>query len=186
MKNLIIILSLFFSISSCNQEGKNNLPNKNKLIKPLSHYFDFDEVVHYKTDLDSEQARDLINKRNKSKQDTLLLIAVSSLWLPRALTDTNFLNSLETLPFEKKALPNTSISLINNIFKEKVPIDEIEENMCLPLFRDILIFKKFQRINGLAKICFECQQHYIIGTSANTFLFGTQGDYKKLETILKK
>jgi hypothetical protein len=184
MKNVIIPIVLFISISSCNERNQNNSPSKKQIQTPLQNYFDFDEIVYYKIQIDSRKAMELIDGRNKTKQDTLLLNAILSLFIPQTITDTNFISSLETLNFRKKSINHTSYSSINEIFKEKIPAETIAETTCSPVFRDILIFKKSNNVVGLAKICFECQQNYILGTNANTFMFGQKGDYKKLETIL--
>ena len=55
------------------------------MVTPLTHFFDFDEVVHYRIELDSREAFELINNGKKTKQDSLGLIAVASLWQATAL-----------------------------------------------------------------------------------------------------
>ena len=39
---------------------------------------------------------------------------------------------------------------------------------------------------GTAKICFSCNANQIKGTNANTENFGQEGDFEKLEKILRK
>ena len=59
----------------------------------------------------------------------------------------------------------------------------------LPLFLIITLlitsYSKTGQINS-AKICFECMDHQIKGTGANTANFGQDGDYSRLQNILRK
>ena len=61
----------------------------------------------------------------------------------------------------------------------------MSETACIPVFRDILIFKKNNKSIGIAKICFECEKSHIVGTNKNIENFGQCGDFSKLMNILK-
>ncbi len=64
------------------------------------------------------------------------------------------------------------------------PVSEILEGFCLPVFRDILIFKKRHKVIGIVKICFGCEKAVIVGSQANTIGFGQDGDFQKLKKLL--
>jgi hypothetical protein len=49
---------------------------------------------------------------------------------------------------------------------------EVYSSLCLPVLRDILIFRQDNRIVRFAKLCFSCDQSIIVGTARKTFLFG--------------
>lgn len=55
---------------------------------------------------------------------------------------------------------------------------------CIAVYRDILVFKKENKIIGTAKLCFSCDQNVITGTQHNTDEFGQSGDYAKLFKLL--
>lgn len=74
---------------------------------------------------------------------------------------------------------------VDDIFIEK-EIFEPVFSKCMPIYRDVLVFKKKGKIIGIAEICFTCGQNIINGTHANTENFGQKGDYEKLEKILLK
>lgn len=57
---------------------------------------------------------------------------------------------------------------------------------CIPVFRDILIFRKNKKNSGMMKICFGCHQYRILGTNAKTENFGTDNDYSQLWKILNE
>ena len=67
---------------------------------------------------------------------------------------------------------------------EKSTLENIA-TACIHVYRDILIFKKEGKVIGTAKICFDCMSKQIKGTTANTENFGQDGDYEKLEKILR-
>ena len=73
---------------------------------------------------------------------------------------------------------------IDKIFIEKSTLENIA-TACIHVYRDILIFKKEGKVIGTAKICFDCMSKQIKGTTANTENFGQDGDYEKLEKILR-
>ena len=75
------------------------------------------------------------------------------------------------------------IKAIDEIFTEKKHA-EYYEFACIPIFRDVLIFKNKSKVVGIAKICFTCNNSVIVGTNANTEEFGMSGDYEKLSEIL--
>ena len=56
--------------------------------------------------------------------------------------------------------------------------------ICAPVYRDILIFKKDNKVSGIAKVCFDCSQNLLwtkYGETLNSPL-----DYYKLGEYLKK
>ena len=92
---------------------------------------------------------------------------------------------MEKINFQKSEIDKSKFGEINKIFVEKT-VNQIADYACIAVYRDILIFKKQNKTVGIAKICFECFKKQIIGTNANTENFGQDGDYEKLEKILKK
>jgi hypothetical protein len=55
---------------------------------------------------------------------------------------------------------------------------------CIAIYRDILVFRNHGKICGIAKVCFKCGIHVIVGTESKTDEFGQAGDYNKLNQLL--
>ena len=85
--------------------------------------------------------------------------------------------------YSKQMIPAAYHAAIETIFSEKNTSNNWVA-ACEPIYRDILIFKQSNKIVGVAKLCFECHQHQILGTSVNTEMFGQDGDWEKLEMLL--
>jgi len=184
---LLAIISFFLGCK--NPEHSNiNIPQSNTsvekkfILKYGKVYFDYDAIDHYHINMDENSIMALDTIPNRSKKDQLKLdILINK--TPKNINDTEFIKSLEKIGFKKSVIKNQNLKKINDIFIEKTVSENIEY-ACVPIYRDILIFKKQKAIIGMAKICFDCHQKHIVGTNANTENFGQDGDYPKLLQIL--
>lgn len=168
----IMLASAFFF--GCDQQEE----------KDKQYYFNFDEVKHYTTEAKTNKIFALSDSNNlPAKQKYRIDILIHN--KPRSLSDTAFIKDLEKNGFELNSIEKEQFAAINNIFCEK-DHENITGYSCAPVYRDLLVFKKHDRITGIAKICFECARHHIVGTDADTKNFGQSGDYAKLENILKQ
>src|SRR5690606_31320119 len=161
MKNLyyLFVVGLFFLGCKQNQ----------------SNFFDFESVEYYSIDENS------ISYFTSSKEIERIVLEDFFSEIP----DENFTETLERIGYHKIILDNRYNKQLNTIFKERsCKFDDIAA--CAPIFRDILIFKKNNQITGLAKICFQCNKSYFVGTSKNTEHFDVCGNYAELEQILNK
>ena len=178
MKNNIYLFSIVLTLfCSCRQESDLETNEGFSYKGSGEYYFDFDQIDHYSFDLD---VKDIKNKA----------IITPSTWGflysdIKALNDTMFIDSL--------ILNNFSIYEVNPSFFESIKEismdknhDEIMTTDCIPIYRDILVFKRNKTIIGVVKICLECSMHSITGTTINTIGFGQSGDYDSLKSILDK
>lgn len=150
--------------------------------KTCTPYFQFDKIEHYYLDIEENNIWDIEkkkNKTNKEKKQLELLIE----YIPEKLSDTLVLKDIDKLDFVKKGIPTNKFKQINEIFCQRNH-DETIALACIAVYRDILIFKKNNKIVGTAKICFDCDQNIITGTKVNTDEFGQSGDYSKLYKLL--
>ena len=164
MKKSTLLLLLIFGIASCNK-----------------NYFEFDEVVHYKSQIPETN---LYNDSLKSKEIRLqkaILLGNT----PETINDTAFISNLENIGFKKNDISVKNHDEVNKVFAEKIHFFN-EMNACIPIYNDLLIFKRKSRVVGIAKVCFTCSDSQILGTQLNTKNFGQGGDFKKLENILNK
>lgn len=170
LKHLCLML-LTLTALSCHKQELGN------------YYFDFDSVDHYSIVLNHQNFSSLSaisgSTKNKKLKEDLVYNGI-----PSSLKDTIFISKLNRLGYEKKVLNESKLDSINELFRFKTH-KETKALSCAPVFRDILIFRKNGKVEGMAKICFECNQSLVIGTSENTSEFGQSGDYGKLWRILK-
>jgi len=184
MKNIFFLFGIL--LFSCNTKTSKKV--EENIYEPPKitgmKYFDFDEIVHYKSEIASSELRKLYFDR-KTKLDSLKYEVITNREIPKTVKDTAFISKLEEIGFLKSKVNKIKFEEINSIFKEKKH-DEISGFACDYIFRDILVFKRKSKTVGIAKICFECQANHIVGTKANIEEFGMDGDYEKLEKILER
>lgn len=191
MKNIIFLLSIFlFSCNSKTEKKPENSENINSEYEINEQnitgkkYFEYDEIEHYKIDIKIEngQIGELINNQKKTLNDSIKKELILG-GFPYSISDLKFNKNLEYFGFEKRKVDSTNFKKINKIFIEKKH-SEAYLTDCIPIYRDILIFKKKSKVTGIAKICFDCDANIIVGTESNTEEFGMNGDYEKLKKIL--
>jgi hypothetical protein len=147
-------------------------------------FFEYDEIEYYSSNADQEKLMSLTQNQSKSEIDSFTVGVILD-DIPKDITDLYFIDKLEPIGFRKSLVDRSDFSSIDNLFREKT-VKKPTWLSCIHLYRDILIFKKQNKVAGTAKICFSCLAHQIKGTSANTENFGQEGDYEILENILKK
>lgn len=158
--NILIVVIFIFIFTSCN-----------------SYYFDFDRVVHYTIKDISLIENDTISIKNKDIISDVLYNRLSD------KINLDVIKKIELASTKKTIVNAVYNNTISELFKNK-HCSEIISTMCIPIYRDVLIFYKNEEVIGIAKICFKCKIHDIIGSEINTEDFGQCGDYKKLQKIL--
>ena len=151
--------------------------------KSSKEYFYFDEIIHYRMNISNNNLFELEQIKNKTKIDSFLLKFTYE-DEPKNINDTEFFSNLNSKYFKRTIIDNSKLIKFRDIFKEKYHF-KTSETACEPIFRDIFIFRKKNKLIGIAKICFECKKCYILGTNANTNEFGQSGDYNKLKNLVK-
>ena len=190
MKNIIFLITIL--LVSCNSKTETKAENVEKLknesfIKEPKitggKYFDYDEIEYYKSEIEEDQIGELYDNQKKSIKDSLKMGIILG-EIPKSISDTNFIDNLETFGYTKAKIEEKKFNEIDEVFTEKKH-SEAYETACIYIYRDILIFKKKSKIIGIAKICFGCDANIIVGTKSNTEEFGMSGDYEKLRKILR-
>jgi hypothetical protein len=171
MRNILFLL--FIIISGCQLNNKQEVNNG---------YFDYDEVIHYRSNFNENLLSELFDNKSKSKTDSIKLgVIVDD--IPYSINDTNFIFKLVSIGYKKRVIAKDKFSRLSEIFKEKKH-EEVLSSSCINIYRDILVFKKNKKTVGIVKICFECMANHIVGTNKNTEGFGQSGDYNILSEIL--
>jgi hypothetical protein len=189
MKNIIFLLTII--LISCNPKTQKTTENvekqntENHFKEPKitgSKYFEYDEIEYYKSEIEEDQIGELYDDQKKSLKDSLKMGIILG-EIPKSISDTNFIDYLNSFGYVKSKIEATKFDKIDEIFTEKKH-SEVYATGCIYIYRDILIFKKKSKIIGIAKMCFGCDASVIVGTKSNTDEFGMSGDYEKLREIL--
>ncbi|GGG44148.1 hypothetical protein [Epilithonimonas arachidiradicis] len=189
MKTIVKFLLLIIIIinTSCNfskNQSDKSSKEQGDNVKSGKPFFDFDAVDYYSNDIDENIAMNLLNLQNNSELDKLkydLIVGET----PENINNNNFTDDIIKVGFKKSEIESKDFQSITQLFSESTERDGLYFT-CIPIFRDILVFKKNKRIIGAAKICFGCNRNQIIGTKANTNNFGQGKDYEMLSLILNK
>jgi len=181
MKTIFILglIILSFPYNSLIDNSKNEVETKMN-----NYFFEFDELFHYRTEINQSVLLAREGDKNLSPNEQLQIDLIIR-EKPYSIEDTLFITQLEDIGFKKKKIHKNQFEIINEVFKEKEDYGALAIIYeCIPKYRDILIFKKNDKIIGMAKVCFSCDQNKIYGTTANTEKFGLDGDYAKLNELL--
>lgn len=147
-------------------------------------FFDFDEIQHYKIEIDESQIGVLYDLKSATIIDSMKNSIILD-ETPSSISDTSFIDYLETIGYRKSIIDKSIFNKINSIFIEK-KTEEVLATSCIYIYRDIFIFRKKDKISGIAKICFECMAHHIVGTDKETHYFGQDGDYGRLQKLINE
>ncbi|WP_449401287.1 hypothetical protein [Chryseobacterium wanjuense] len=145
-------------------------------------FFEYDQIDYYQIDFHEDQITELDNNQKNSKAGKLKYELIVD-ETPKDINDLEFLNYMSKIGYLKKKIDKLKFKEIDKIFVEKTASNSYTA-ACIPVFRDILVFKKHGKVIGVVKICFACHQYRVVGTNANTDNFGSDKDYDQLGKIL--
>ncbi len=148
MKKTILLLSLFLIISCQSVDNRPSIFSKS------------DEINFYRV---KEESENLIG------EDSIVVPKVFTELLfdtePRKLPNLNEIQYLEKY-YQKKPLNSVSTEKIAEIFNDAgFPVNNASfgvSNICAPVYRDILVFKKKGKVTAYAKICLSCYKNYVV------------------------
>ena len=158
-----------------------NVNSEKKLV-----LFNFDEIEHYSTEnkclIFSSISKKHYENLNENEKKYLKILESN---YPIKITDTLFVSELENLNFKKVTIEEININKFKEIFSSEF-CNEMAKNACSPMYRDIYVFKKNNKIVGIAKICFECQIIYFISKNYSWQRFGECESFRKIQNMNKK
>jgi len=184
-----IVITFIISCNSKDKEAAKMSPEGEALISQNLNFqrgkafFDFDHVDYYYNDMDENTASNLITIQ-RSALDSLkydLLIDDRNELLDSVFSDENFRKT----GFIKKTIADDDLKKLRILFSES-PERESVAFACIPIYRDLLVFRKKGMITGVGKICFGCNRSKILGARINTNNFGQGKDYEILSIILNQ
>jgi len=190
MKTNFNLLIVFLILIACGKKPESQASSKiekeEKSFIPVygQKYFSYDQIDFYHIDFDENNILELDKNKDNSKIDKLRNDIIIREF-PENIKEIGFLKSMDKIGYIKKEIQKNKFSEIDKIFIEKT-VNESSSYACIPVYRDILVFKNKGKVIGIAKICFGCHQHRIIGTKINDENFGQNGDYEKLKILLNQ
>ncbi len=184
-KYIFLILIVCFRFLNC-KNSENKIVNTIEIKSNNLNFFDFDKVEHYYKDIDAGdilvemQRLETIDKKSE-EHNYLNLIGYD---YPKDVNDEKFIDNLIKFKFSKVQIEDKFYNELNKLFSFSNCQDDYGL-ACAPVYRDILVFYKEEKIVGIAKICFECDKSDVIGAKKDASFFGHCGGYGKLYKILK-
>jgi hypothetical protein len=142
-------------------------------------HFQFDDVDHYRSTITDDKFSSLIRKENKSEHERKFESLLTGNYLDD--TDEMFVANLNKFYTRTSKINDDEISAIEEIYYDGF---NFMKSKCIPIYRDILIFKQNDTIVGISKICFDCDMNYTVDKNGIKKEFDN-ADYKSLSDILK-
>ena len=149
MKYLFFLLISIFVSSQVNKP-ENSLKNETIINLGNSDTIKFDEIVYYKI---NQPYKKYNLKRNSKSSKRKLKYEIIYGSIPRTVEDTLFVKDLEKYNYHKIDLNNSNFKKIAKLYESGSRKYDVT---CKLIFRDILVFKKSNKIVGISKICFGC------------------------------
>jgi hypothetical protein len=147
-------------------------------------FFDYDAIDYYFNDYPETDVDNLFDNRLRSVLDSLKMGVIVG-ETPKDISDLGFVKKLKEIGYVKRAINKKDFREIDDVFVEKSGAIDMAAD-CIYVYRDILIFKKQKKIIGTVKLCFDCNDFQIQGTSANTHHFGQYRDFERLQVLLRE
>lgn len=109
-------------------------------------YNNYDEITHYSITDEEVFKFDTINKFK----------SIIGLGNYQKLNFNKFEDELISFSFQKNEIKGDKIKKIDSIISNKIYHGEMNLTACTPIYRDILILKKKNKIVSILNICFDC------------------------------
>ncbi len=155
---LLLITSYLFITGSKIDINKYEIEECNKTI------FEYDLIEYYNSDIDEFKGSVL------SQNDTINGKLLNDCFFE--MKDSIYLERVDRFFIEKK-LNFKTIKFIQSYVCQSKTNANTEYHECMPIFRDLLIFKKQSKIVGIIKICFECDFANFVSAEHSSLNFNT-------------
>ncbi len=169
----------------CSQNKKLTEEQKFEKSNKVGPFFNFDKIYHYSIDIaDSDLPGGAEYPEDPNESYEIKKWHIIQGHDPKKLDTLIEVKLLEN-GFLVNEIPKAKLKPLNELFSTRY-VKYRYESECIPVYRDILIFKKNGKIVGIAKLCFACDQHVIRGSKTYADFFGTREDFTKLRKLLGK
>lgn len=169
---------LYFALISCGvQQSKVPLKKETKFALGQDTV-KFDEINYYKLDKYFDEFY-LKNYHKSPKRKIIYNIVYGD--TPKTVSDTLFVKDLEKYHFHQAHLEISKYQKIAEIYANGSIKYDVT---CKVTFRDILVFKKNNKIVGISKICFGCDWETTFFNENRYYNLVSIDKFKELENLL--
>lgn len=146
-----------------------------------------DQIDHYQLVISDKQLGEIFREENISMEERRLAEIIHH-QDPVSIADSVFVAEMDATPyFTKRTLHSKHNEKILNAFLPEETVFSASfspaERLCVPTYRDILVFRHKGGITGFAKLCFDCNDAHVVG---QTNPEGLQPDYETLRKTLSE
>lgn len=187
MKKYCFIIILFLGCNKHNQQIKKSIVKKLETEvlekKELKKFYECDKIEHYYLDINEDDVISIGFLKTRTKEQQLFQRLMTSNY-PKSIHEINFEDKLEKFKFAKTVLFKKKKIEVENIFTQKDSL-QIGYSSCVPIYRDVFLFKRNDSIVGIAKVCFGCGVSVFLGSKVDTEGFGLYTELDKLKKIIR-
>ncbi|RYY10790.1 MAG: hypothetical protein EOO04_36325 [Chitinophagaceae bacterium] len=176
MKHLLLLL-IGICLTGCNDR-------KDEVAAGSQPFFTFDRVDYFHYEIDRNGFDSIAAKEDKSRMEQALLQILQKN-VPVSTIDTLFIPNMAKLNFNQKQIDPKHYPELKRLFSVNKPGKDAT-TACEPIFKDVLIFREKRKVVGVAKLSFDCDKSYIIGSRYAPAGFGGAGEFAKLRPILSE
>jgi hypothetical protein len=159
-------IALLFALIGCGPKTHTETPGV-----VCGPYFEYDQIEHHWIE---EMTSHYFTAREKSNKTPLEQRYFDIVWSHKATLpeDSTMFTNLAELGFQQASVALEKFQPINDFFCGRTPNESMVSpvKMCIPSYRDILVFRRYGKMVGVARICFECDQYAVSGQN-NTFIY---------------
>jgi hypothetical protein len=143
-------------------------------------FFDYEVIEHYSNP--NPNITQFAGRFETDEEHRKRMVVFAN--MPLELKDTAFIDELRSFGYRRKYVKPTKFRELNKLFCHK-EYDDLSVRRCSAVYTDILIFRKENRIVGIAKLDFVGCQFYFVGALVETKNFGRAGEFLELKKILE-
>jgi len=179
----LLVIIVFWGVTSCNSPENKETQKTQDTPAQNTPVFLFDSIIHYSIAIEEDTLWGIERISDKTKEQRGLIEIVLHEKLD-TLLDTTVLNHLPNLGFTKRHLTNEKTEVLRKVFTAQ-HMKAAEAPACVPIFRDILVFRLNSKTTGVMKLCFDCRTHTLDGELIAT-KYINQESWALLNKTLKK
>jgi len=143
-------------------------------------FFDYEVIEHYSNP--NPNILPFASRFETEEEQRKRMVVYAN--TPIDLKDTAFIDELRGFGYRKKYVKPTKFKVLNELFCQR-EYPDLSVMRCSPTYCDILIFRKNDKVVGIAKLDFVgCQVHFVCA-QAETKNFGRADELQELKKILE-
>lgn len=159
----VLLIFVVINVSSCGNQSKNE----------CAHPFAFDKATHYRLALPDSIVSDAYdfyfkeaNSNQAPEQDLRFNREALAIAFDNSMSkqsDKSKVKSLAGIGFQRTEILKSRFAILDSMFCY-LNQEPTEVAACEPIYRDLIVFEKDNKIIGWVKICLDCGISEIVGS----------------------